>query len=418
MEDLTPTVEFVKPDVFTLNTVMAGYKKFRRKTCLYECAKVRARLRDVFHIQSNTVTMNILLECWIISGRQDAPEQAVKILNYMERGYQSGKRTVKPDSQSYRAVIDCFSKTKTCLNAGELGEGILRQMALFHREHNGEAPGVRIFNAVLNAHAGSKVEERGDKALALLNRMEERCTLSLSFGDETVLYSSISTSSPPLRMPSPTTVSYNIVLKSMQTGKTRDAQRADRLLMRMEEGNASSRPDSISYCTVISAYGKSDSEEKSKQSFNVLKRLVAASTRYQSSQRNNSRAVPYAFNAALNACCFAHETSAQREESFSIVQEIMNMMESFPGTCSADEVTYGTILRICAQLLTEDDPRRNEMAKRAFSEACEKGLCGHFVLSQLRFAAGDNLYRSLLGCSPSTKLQTSDVPAHWTRKLT
>jgi hypothetical protein len=118
---------------------------------------------------------------------------------------------------------------------------------------------------------------------------------------------------------------------------------------------------------VINVLSRSDNVDKAERVLRILNQMTLT---YQSilTESTNGTKVPslaglkpttHVFkNAALNACAFSRYDINAKMDAFVITVSIMVMLQQY---VTADEVTYGTVLRACSNLLPRSDPRRDEL---------------------------------------------------------
>ena len=82
------------------------------------------------------------------------------------------------------------------------------------------------------------------------------------------------------------------------------------------------------------------------------------------------------------------------------------------GTCRANHVTYGTMMKACARLLPYPSPARRQWLRTVFGDAVAAGQVGDMVVSKLREAAAPDLYRELMEGHSRRRL-----PAAWTANV-
>jgi len=134
---------------------------------------------------------------------------------------------------------------------------------------------------VINAWACSGSSEAVDRAVALLTEMEE---------------------SEDPSVPNPCLITYNTVIKAMRNGTKEAAVRAEELLMALEQravDETSFGPDVFSYTAVISAFGRSDADNKDKKALELLGHMISAQKRGSFSSEMNI----HPFNAGKCSCC-------------------------------------------------------------------------------------------------------------------
>lgn len=217
----------------------------------------------------------------------------------------------------------------------------------------------------------------------------------------------------------------------MRNGSQEEAARANQILTSLEEraaanDNGSSNddvcPDSYLYTAVISAYGRSDAPHKAQAARAVLQRMIAQFDKGNCLARPNV----HAFNAALNACAFSSRGRGQAQQqqqqqadtdAYRVALDILQLLHCYT---TADHTTYRTMLRACSSLLSDSDRDQDQQRERAvtrlFHRARSDGQVGRLVVTQLRFAASPELYKSLVGLQgrdTSEMVLVQDLPRAW-----
>ena len=409
-----------KPDLVTMNTILSAMVKTQQKhsdvkhVSVEDLLEFRSQMKDEFGVESDTITYNILMDSWCKSDRRsEAPEAVMSIYNEMTKEeVRTNRRLV--DAYTYNCMIDCFIKAHRS-DAPRKAEDLLERIRL-----SGAVIPVTIYNAVLNSWASSSSRgntdisptEAANRVKGLLKEMED------GYKED------------PQHYPRPDIITYNTVLKAMADGTEDNAIYAEGLLERIErmgEINAEYRPDTYSYTSVISAYGRSDASNKASKALELLKRLL------DSFEKSSKEAQPsvHAFNAALNACAFARPTttrtrhhllSAHRSHqssigTFEICESIYKLLLQHS---KPDSTSYGTMLRACSVLLPQGSQDREHMVELVFKAACRDGEVSRFVMTQLHFAASPSHLRELVGetfidIEDGTLVRLQDLPLEWTR---
>lgn len=375
-----------KPDEITVNSVLTA---LARRGELEQVVQLQNRMEEVYGIHPDTVSNNILIDGWSKSKRQEAPERALDILIHMEEQFKKGNRHVRPDNYSYTSVIDCFIKSNMP-NAKRQAMSLLKRMKALHRDHGGKMPSTDCYNAVLNSLASARNADSAELALSILTEMEST--------DDTI--------------PRPNRVTYNTCLKACRNGHTEYAVRAQELLARMVtlgEDDPALVPDSYTYAAVINVWGRSDSVDKAERVIGVMNQMISS---YKATGSKKSKPNTHVFNAALNACAFTRYDINAKMDAFVITVSILILLQEYT---TPDEVTYGTVLRACSNLLPRSDSRRDELVEKVFRKARDEGYVNDMVLTQLKFAASTPLFRELVG--DDSKVTLDDLPRAWTKKV-
>ena len=218
--------------------------------------------------------LNALISAWAALGTAQAAEKATALLEKMEYMQEFG--SVKPTVHTYSISISAWAK---CQNevAAENAELILNRLFENYdkvlqndQEESGYAetltPNGIVFNSVIDAWANSGSVNAGDRAEALLHRMEV-----LSRLDEYDVR--------------PDTISFNTCIKAWCNSSNRpDApMKAEEVLSKLEMnpnypkragGVLTVRPNKLSYNTVIHSWAKSQLPESAARAEGLLLRMV------------------------------------------------------------------------------------------------------------------------------------------------
>jgi len=126
------------------------------------------------------------------------------------------------------------------------------------------------------------------------------------------------------------------------------------------------------------------------------------------------------YTAVLNSCAFPSvlDSKARRrilDVAMFTLQELQASRYGQP-----NQVTYGTFIKACANLLPHDDDLLRVVLKRTFEQCCRDGQVGEMVLTHLRRAAPPDLYEELLSSvgSKATAVSVQDLPLAWRCNLT
>lgn len=383
-----------KPDRISINTHTAAHTKYGSPDAVEKSMARATELEEKYQIASSTVSYNIVVDSWCKSGRSDAPDRVLELLASMENEFKSGRSGVRPDGYTYSSVVGCFVKFKR-QNAAEVAEDLLGRMNDLYVNHDGEAPTTSVYNAVINAWASKTKSEK-----ALQKVMDFVQIMDANDGKDP-------------SVPEPNRITYNTVIKAMRDGNVESAKMAEKILTKLEtkgQSNAKMLPDSYSYTSVITAYGRSDAQNKASKALQILERL----NRARESGNMAAITTTHSFNAALNACAFVVGNKEKKTEAFEIAIKIYGMLKE---QSVADHTTYGTLLRIFATLLDPTDSRREALVDEIFRKASSTGNVGRLVITQLKFAASADQFLQLTGREVGGRLNVKDLPKAWTRNV-
>ena len=336
-------------------------------------------------------TLVTVIDAYAKSRDFRAGYKATKLLSSMEETFVKGQSSIMPNAFTYATVICALSNRN---DAGKKAEAILGRMENLFFHHGGQEPNTAVYNAVMNAWATARGDQRTRwRAHTILKHMEEEYLKGN-------------------KAKKPNIISYNTVLKSYSTAKN-NTKAAEELLERMEdlhaEGSMGIVPDAISYTTVITAFARSNEPRKARSAERILLRMVDA---YKS---GNTAAKPslYSFNACLNAC--AHTFNRQdKVDAFLVLVSTLVLLQEYT---KPDHTTYGTLLKAYSILIPKDDERRLRIVRSVFKQCCSDGQVGTMVLSQLRFATSPELYESLIGKPVKEEVSLNALPAKWSRNV-
>lgn len=208
----------------------------------------------ILDIMPDTITYNTIITAWAKSrGGVDAALQAEKILHKMHQIYNAGNIHVKPNVKTYGSVIDCWANAAgTGLNdvAAEKAEQMLDDMIKLYQsdriKYSDMAPNTQVINIVINAFAISGGTATA-KAQKILTQMEK-------------MYSEgVSETKPDL-------ITYNTVIKALAKsgGGVEAAKEAEMLLQKMYQlynaGDSSIKPNFATYTCVVLTWLNSGSD--------------------------------------------------------------------------------------------------------------------------------------------------------------
>ena len=355
-------------------------------------------------LQVSSVTCDAVLNAWALQSSLEAAERAQLILERLE-ALKNDK--IQPTVHSYSTVMNAYAKC----GAAEKAHAILHKLLNSKSIH----PDTVMFNVVIHAWATSGDPQAGTQAVALLRQMQELASKGYETAPDIVTYNSVlsawSKSGHVNAGPQaerilkqaqdehvkPNVVSYNSVLhawsKSPQPGA---AARAQAVLDYMI-GTNDIAPDVYSFTSVLNAWAKSKERDKAVRARELLDKFLEMHTGKMS-------AVP--FNAVLNACAFSSES--QREA----LKIAVSTYRQVPTYASPDTITYGNLLKCCANLMPQGKTR-TEMAMLVFKKCCEDGLVGDLVWNEVRKAVPSHSLYVPNHKGPVGTLKVRDLPRSW-----
>ena len=332
----------------------------------------------------DTVTYNGVLKAHAKSPSLDGAQRAQDLLEEMEETHRLQSRanqewylemhnmtefqlqqgapriTVKPNVRSYSTVMDAWSR-----RSGKVPQGAAQAQAVLERleqlyattDDKAFQPNTIAYNTVIAAWA--KDGGQADKAQLLLERMGH---LADVISHNAVLLAWARSGLPNAgeraeallrEMKIVNARSYTTVIDAWSRShpyNDESGERAYALLHEMEElyettGDASIRPNCISYSTVINAYALSKDPNKALKAWNILQRMRKLN---DSGENVSAKPSLITYNSVLNACATSSPSVHLQVKQMvhSLYQEIMS--NPF---LHADHFTYGTGMYFCEYLL-------------------------------------------------------------------
>ena len=163
---------------------------------------------------------------------------------------------------------------------------------------------------------------------------------------------------------------------------------------------------------VINAISKSQNKSKAQKALRILRRMDKL---YQAGYKD-ARPNEVTYTSVLNSCAFpATLDQLTRRKALDTAKFTLHELQA-SRYGQPNEVTYGTFLKACANLLTDDDEMLRVVIEEAFRQCCRDGQVGDMVLSYLREAAPEDLYRELLDDAVETSdsiITIEELPSAW-----
>jgi len=375
--------------------------------------------------------------------------------------------SVKPTVHSYSYAISAWTKCES-EQAAVYAENILDRLFQDYDEvlksegeHSAYAaelkPNNIVFNSVIDAWARSGSPDAGNKAEALLHRMEVLSRMdeydvradTISFNTcikawcnsgkplkaEEVLAKLETNPQYPKRnggvlVVRPNRLSYNSVINAWAKSSMPEAAvRAEDLLLRMiksfkSEAFSTITPDAVTFASVLNALAKSRTTiMKAEKCGAILKAMIDL---HEDDGSYDSKPNIVCYNTVLNACAFsARGNPEERRNALKTAVEIFNQMRGGKYV-SPNAVSYGNMLKCCANLMPPGD-QRNGMASRLFGSCCQEGLVGGMCLDEIRRAIPPRAFLPLLAdCGydepirrrrKAFSIELRELPRKWTKNV-
>lgn len=255
------------------------------------------------------------------------------------------------------------------------------------------------FNVVINGWAKADVRESASRAQTLFKLM---------------------VASPVLQ---PDSHSLNVTLKAL--ARSGDPLAAEELLRLVEtlvnsgEVASSCKADIVSYCTVMSAWAKSNQADKTQRAQTLLSIIISKYEAGDMSMRPNN----VAFTTVLNAAAHIDPSAAdEKEEAYRIALHIYHAIitDAFALDVLADSFFFATMLKVVQIHTDRISTERRQMVEKVFDDACAAGQVSSLVIKELRLAAPDfDLLARLFRNSELAKVLPSvnQLPPAWSKEV-
>jgi hypothetical protein len=129
---------------------------------------------------------------------------------------------------------------------------------------------------------------------------------------------------------------------------------------------------------------------------------------------------PYEFYAAvLNSCAFPAASDAKtRKKALDTAMFTLKELQESQSYGQPNQVTYGTYIKACRNLLGDDEVLRRDVIKKAFEECVKDGQVGQMVLN---YVPNDVVDEVLAGYHVGTdivsgngrRITLQSLPAEW-----
>ena len=371
--------EDCQPDSYTFNIVMKALVNSKEAGAAEKASQLLRRMEQSYNkgspLQPDIFSYNIVLDAF---SRIGDSESAEKLLEQMYDRSERGS-IAKPNAHSYTAVLTAWAKNGdgkaiATTRAEELFNDFDRKYAAGETDVQADTS---VFNALINVWAKSGERKALYRVTQILSTMEE---LGLQGGDEIV---------------APNSRTYCAVLDCMARSRNFKAyNKALEVIQRMEdfhsEGYESVRPCARAYSIVISTIARSRKRDKAVKAQEMLRRMESEYV------KGNVVARPtvYSYNAVLNAAAFTSGDERDQEEAFRVACltfDELRMSEYLQPT----HVSYGTFLKAIRKLMP-DSEMREKLVTSVFRRCCKEGLVGDMVLREMKALSSPDFYQSLL----------------------
>ena len=217
------------------------------------------------------------------------------------------------------------------------------------------------------------------------------------------------------------TIAYNAFLNILS--KTHKMTEADSVLEEMEtSSDASTRPDVLSYCTIINGWARSNHSDKAQKAYFILKRMLSRYEHGKTPENFNHGQLDQirnAYNMSIMACAFTLKNLSldQRLKAMGTAHEILLMMRAskwhHPTT-----LTYELLFQGYAVWLYDVYPESHKysIAFNTLQLCVEDGLVSNLVIERFMNVTSQDFRQStnhqgfILG-------NMDKIPPEWRRNI-
>ena len=118
------------------------------------------------------------------------------------------------------------------------------------------------------------------------------------------------------------------------------------------------------------------------------------------------------YNAIINACAYTIGDISEQRRAMEIAHLMLQDVDKSP-YANADQVTYGTFLKVCENQMPPSDTRR-QLVNVVFKKCIKDGQMGKLVLEQLKSILTPEQFEEMIGFSMVDHTKGwKDLPLEW-----
>jgi len=388
----------VTPSAQMFNAIIAAYANIGTTEAAERATSILERMEYMKEfgglVKPSVHSYSITISAWAKCESETAAVNAENILNRLFEDYDevlqsedqgNYARELKPNNIVFNSVIDAWARSGSP-DAGEKAEALLRRMEVLSRMDEYDVrPDTISFNTCIKAFCNSKKEDAPYKAEEVLSKLETNPQYPKRNGGVLTVR--------------PNRLSYNTVINAWSKSTLPEsAMRAEDLLLRMiksfkSDTFATITPDCVTFASVLNVLAKSRNVRfKAEKCSSILKAMIDL---HEDDGSYDTKPNVICYNTVLNACAFsARGSDEERRQAMKVAVETFNGMRQGKYV-SPDAVSYGNMLKCCANLMPPGE-QRNGMASRIFRKCCEEGLVGGMCLDEIRRCVPPRAFLPLL----------------------
>lgn len=374
VEELLRDIEahpVLEPNTIVLNAVMSAWVKSRNPAAHNRTGELLREMELSEYIQPDLISYNTHLHALSLQSRKVSANAklASDLVKRMEKRYDSGEVSFKPNLFSYNLVIDAWAKSSHP-RAAEKASVALGRLA----KRDGIDPDTFSFNQVLSALSRSFMKGAAKRAEELLEYMETAHASGIHprAKPDVISYSSVivahSRSGEPgaalraehifnqmkqryldgARHLKPNRICYNSLITAWaKSGEgTYGARKAEALLMEMQLGgehDENMAPNIVSYNAVLNAWARSGTRCCGIKAESYLNRM------WQLYEAGDNQVKPndHSYNTVINAISKS-QNEFKAQKALRILRRMDLLYQAGNKEARPNEVTYTAVLNSCA----------------------------------------------------------------------
>uniref|UniRef100_A0A7S0AGT9 Pentacotripeptide-repeat region of PRORP domain-containing protein n=1 Tax=Minutocellus polymorphus TaxID=265543 RepID=A0A7S0AGT9_9STRA len=368
------------PDINTYTVVLRGYAN---RSQPMGADVIFRRLYDRFmatgdrELMPTTEAYNQLIRAWMRSGTRSAASVTEDLLNEM---VDANEDAALPNAETFARVMNCHTQASKGNDASSNAQRLMDKMQkLYESGIETLKPNTEVYNAKIKSLAVPGVSDGAVRAVDALHW----------------LVNEYREGNKDLR---PTRATFIAAINAQTTnGGKRAAQEAEKLFDLMQTFAKEFKDDQLLpnvrvYNALIRCWARSREKNKAERTRQLLEAMVK-----ESDLRGDDEVTPnhQTYNGVLNACSFPSRgtTIESKYAAFRIAVQTLNELQASE-SCEPSHVSYGTFLRSCGNLMPLS-PKRDAVVGNIFRKCCEEGFVSQFVMDSVSDAASESLKSTL-----------------------
>jgi len=380
--------EALRPNTVSYNACLSSFSKADSKKEAQRCEAILHRMQergDDEFLRPDSFTMTNVISAWAHSNN---PERAENILNAMQSMYEQGDEAMKPSVVSFGSVLHSWARQGNISRAEAIVDHMEQLMNIEGYEEM--RPNTVIYNILINCHAKSREPDAIEKAEAILAKMNKfKCE--------------------GYTCASPTSVTYNSVLSTIQYCGGDNYIKAKDLLQQMEEmssNDPSIRLEAITFTAFLRILARSKLPKKALLAERILSRME------QDLENVRLRPNNFTYDAVLQVCKSPASKDHQiRRHALLLAVKVFTKMQEMPHI-KPTSYTYAEFFSVIGNLTGGNELIK--LLERSFDDCCKAGVLDDKILNILVRIAPANTLRNLLR-TEHVVTSVSKLPKSWSR---